>query len=81
MTFKALAIATALVTVAGPTFAMTEEVNQLTGKLYNELRIRGISTDGIENLTMTEILRIQTILSNGDSNGEMVSSVNSILQK
>lgn len=80
MTFKAVAVAAALITAAVPTFAMESEVNELTGKLYNTLASRGISTEGLQDLTMAEILQIEQILANGDSNGEMVSAVRSILK-
>ena len=68
-TLTALALATGLaLSVGTAASAMTDDEmismgqSMLTGALYNSLRAQGYSTDGIENLTLNEILLLNSLL-------------------
>ncbi len=46
--------------------AMDMEFNMLTGAVYNALSSRGISTDGMSNLTLNQVGQIRGILDSDD---------------
>ncbi len=81
-TICALAAAAAMFTASAPAVtAMQSEMMMLTGAIYHELRSRGLPTEGIMDLTLSEVARLQQVLSSGDSAGEMKSQAERILMK
>lgn len=80
-TVCALAAAAAMFTATAPAVsAMESEMMMLTGAIYHALRSRGISTEGIENLTLGEVAQLSQLLSSGDSAGEMKTQIESFLK-
>lgn len=79
-TIAALAAAATLTTAIAPSaFAMGQEFNMLTGALFNTFKARGIPTDGIDRLTLSEIALIKTALESSDSEAEIRSKIMSVL--
>jgi hypothetical protein len=75
-TLTALALAATLsVGLAPASFAMEAELDALMEALEGELSSRGIETEGLENLTISELRLVQQMLANGDSAGEMRRSI------
>jgi hypothetical protein len=73
-TLTALALAVGLALSVGTAAdAMTDEEmvsmgqSMLTGALYNRLRAQGYGTDGIENLTLNEIVLLNSLLTTDSS--------------
>jgi len=72
MTRNVIALATAAALTLGaaaPSFAMENEHNMLVGAVYNQLSQLGIDTNGIGDLTLSQIAELKTVLS-GDSMSE-----------
>lgn len=81
-TFKKLAAATALsLSVASPGFAMEQELNSLTGAVFNALTQMQMDVAQIANLTLGEINVINSIMHGGDSEGEKERQITNILRK
>ncbi|MFY0624635.1 MAG: hypothetical protein JXQ89_23420 [Pelagimonas sp.] len=80
-TFTALATATVIAVSAVSASAMSNELNSLTGAVYNSLSKMQMDLTGIENLTLKDIQRIQTIMHGGDNENEKRQQINTILRK
>ena len=76
----ATASAIALATLAPSVHAMENEYNMLTGALFNSLAARGLPTDKIADLTMSEVGAITGILQSDDVMGSN-SQIKLILDK
>ncbi len=77
---SALAIAASLsVSIAPAAHAMEAEINALVAALENALAIRGIESEGLEEMTITELRLVQQMLANGDSVSEMSSSISTFV--
>ena len=50
---------------------MENELNMLTGSVYNELRAMGLSTDNIGNLPLTQIAQIQAFIDQEEGMGRV----------
>ena len=80
-TFKKLAAATVLsLSVASPALAMEEEVNMLTGSIFNMLSAMDMDTASMVNLTLGEINTISNIVHSGDSESEKEAKIGAILR-
>lgn len=73
-TLSALALAAGLAfSVSTAASAMTDDEmvsmghSMLTGALYNGLQAQGYPTDGIENLTLNEVVLLNSLLNSDDS--------------
>ncbi len=55
-------VATLSLGFAGSAFAMENELNMLTGAIYNDLRAMGLPTDNIGNLTLNQITQIKGLI-------------------
>jgi len=62
-------VATLSLGFTGPSFAMENEVNMLTGSIYHSLRSMGLPTENIGNLTLAEIVLIKTLLDGDEGMG------------
>ena len=81
-TFKKIAAATALtVSFAAPSFAMEQELNMLTGTVYNALTSMQMDVADITFLTLGEINTINSIMHSGDTEGEKERLISNILRK
>ncbi len=87
-TLAALALATSLaVSVGTAASAMTDDEmismgqSMLTGALYNSLRSHGYDTDGIEKLTLGEIVILNTLLNSDDSKSQRDGQVKLIFER
>ncbi len=56
---------------AGASFAMQDELNMLTGALYNELRSMDLPTDNIGNLSLAQIVQIQAFINQEEGMGRI----------
>ena len=85
MTRKIVALATATIisaTALAPTaFSMGMEFNMLTGAIYNELRARGLPTDKIDTLTLSQIAIIKGIIDSNDDESLKTQSIRTILNR
>lgn len=79
---------TALATVAMmgftaiPAAAMESEVNMLTGTIFNSLtKMQMDDLSMVNNLTLGEVLLIESIMHGGDSEGEKRSKISNLLRK
>ena len=77
------AAALSMATVAPAAFAQDfgDEMNMLTGAVFNALNQFGVDTDGISNLTLAQIAQLREILS-GDSmsDAQKRNEINRILE-
>lgn len=81
-TLKKIAAAAALsLSVASPGFAMEEELNMLTGAVYNDLTVMNMDAADIANLTLGEINTINAIMHAGDTDSEKRRKISNILRK
>ncbi len=87
-TLTALALATGLALSVGTAAdAMTDEEmvtmgqSMLTGALYNRLRAQGYATDGIENLTLNEIVLLNSLLTTDSSAANRDGQINLIFER
>lgn len=85
MTRNIIALATAA-TVSFAAFApavqaMDMEFNMLTGAVYQELKQRNLPTDGINNLTLSQIAIIKGIVDSDDSEGQKSNRIKAILNR
>lgn len=77
--FTAASIAFA---AAAPTVqAMEQEFNMLTGKVYNELKTRGLPTDNIDNLSLSDIAIIVAIINSDESEGNKTQRIEAVLNR
>ncbi|MDJ0824591.1 MAG: hypothetical protein QNJ16_03720 [Rhodobacter sp.] len=85
MTRKLVALTTAaaisLAAAAPAVQAMDMEFNMLTGAVFNALKSRGIPTDNIDTLTLSEIAVIKGILDSDDSEGSKTQSIKNIVTR
>jgi len=63
-----------------PAVAMEQELNQLTGAVYNGLTSMQMDVADITNLTLGEINRINSIMFSGDSESEKKNKISNILR-
>lgn len=77
----ALTTATILSLSAMSATAMEQEINSLTGAVYNSLNGMQMDLTGIESLTLLDIRKIQTIMGSGDTESEKRSQINNLLRK
>ena len=64
-------VATLSLGFAGSAFAMENELNMLTGSVYNALRSMDLPTDNIGNLTLAQITQIQAFLDQEEGMGRV----------
>jgi len=64
-------IATLSLGFAGSAFAMQDELNMLTGSVYNSLRSMDLPTDNIGNLTLEQITQIQVFINQEEGMGRI----------
>ena len=80
--FTKIATAAALsFAVVNPSFAMEDEVNMLTGSIFNMLSVRNMDTASMSNLTLGEINEISNIVHGGDTESEKQSKIGAILRR
>lgn len=83
MKTKLLAVATAATMALGVP-AMAQDIdmgyNMLTGAIYNSLASRGLPTDGISNLSLTQIATIKSILDSGESDTQIAQRITAIME-
>ncbi|MBT8456676.1 MAG: hypothetical protein HKO95_12735 [Rhodobacteraceae bacterium] len=81
-TLSALAIAAAVATTgASMATAMDMEFNMLTGAVFNELKSRGLPTDNIDQLSLSQIAIIKGIVDGDDSEGTKTNRIQAILER
>jgi len=87
MTRKILAIVTAAtisMAAAAPVAhaqGMEMGFNMLTGAIYNELKARGLPTDNINDLTLSQLAIIKGILDSDDGEGKKTNNIKAILNR
>jgi len=87
MTRKIIAIVTAAtisMAAAAPMVqaqGMEMGFNMLTGAVYNELRARGLPTDGINDLTLSQLAIIKGIVDGDDGEGKKTNNIKAILNR
>jgi len=64
-------VATLSLGFAGSAFAMEDELNMLTGSVYNSLRSMGLPTDNIGNLYLAQIAQIQSFIDQEEGMGKV----------
>ncbi len=64
-------VATLSLGFAGSAFAMENELNMLTGSVYNALRSMDLPTENIGNLTLAQITQIQAFLDQEEGMGRV----------
>ena len=64
-------VATLSMGFAGSAFAMQNELNMLTGSVYNSLRSMGLPTDNIDKLSLAQIAQIQAFIDQEDGMGKI----------
>ncbi len=65
---------------AGSASAMGQELNMLTGAVYNELTQLGLPTDHIQDLTLAELAQIQDFIGSESGMGQ-IQGIKRILDK
>ncbi len=78
---RTLTAAALIITTAIPATAMQQELNALTGALFNDLSRMQMDVGGMSNLTIADINRIVSIQNSGDTESEKRSMINNILRK
>ena len=68
------------VSMAPAVSAMGNELNMLTGAVYTELKLRGVDTDNIDGLTLSQLAAIKSVLDSDDSQGQMTQQIKSIVE-
>ena len=86
MTRKLLALVTAAsisVAAAAPVMAqgMSMGFDMLTGAVFNALQSRGLPTDNINDLSLSQIATIKGILDSDDNDGNKTQSIKAILNR
>ncbi|MBI1492949.1 hypothetical protein [Halocynthiibacter styelae] len=71
----------ALALTAPAASAMEQELNMITGALFNTLSNAGLPTDVIQELSLAEIAEIQLTLHGGDGEGEKMRTIRNILAR
>jgi len=83
MKTKFLALAT-VATMAFGAPAMAQDIdmgyNMLTGAIYNALVARDLPTDGISDLSLTQIATIKSILDSDESDTQISQRIEAIMQ-
>ena len=80
---RILALATAATITLAPAVqaqTMEMEFNMLTGAVFNALQSRGLPTDNIQELSLSEIATIRNILNSDESEGQQTQRIETILQ-
>lgn len=81
-TMTALAIATTIATTgATATVAMDMEFNMLTGAVFNELKGRGLPTENINELSLSQIAIITDIINGDEPEGQKTNRIKAILER
>jgi len=81
-TLSALVLATAVATTgATASMAMDMEFNMLTGAIFNELKSRGLPTDGIDDLSLSQIAIIKDIIEGDEPEGNKTNRIQAILER
>ena len=86
MTRKLIALATAAsISMAAVAPAMAQSMDMgfsmLTGAVFNELRQRGIPTDNVDNLTVSQLAQIKNILNDDMSEGQKTTRIEAIVNR
>ena len=86
MTRKLVALITAAsISVAAAMPAMAQGMNMgfdmLTGAVFNELRARGLPTDNINDLTLSQIAIIKGILDSDENSGSKTQQIKAIIER
>jgi hypothetical protein len=87
MTRKLVAFVTAAtisLAAAAPAISqqdMSMGFNMLTGAVYNELVSRGLPTDNIQSLTLSQLAIIKSIIDSDDSEGKKTNGIKAILAR
>jgi len=85
MTRKIIALVTAatisLAAAAPAVHAMGMEFNMLTGAVYNALKSRGLPTDNIDTLTLSQIATIKDIVDSDASEGQKNQRIKAVLDR
>jgi hypothetical protein len=86
MTRKLLALATAAsisVAAAAPVMAqgMSMGFDMLTGAVFNALQARGLPTDNINALSLSQIAIIKGILDSDDNDGNKTQAIKAIINR
>ena len=81
-TISALAVAAAVATTgASMATAMEMEFNMLTGAVFNELKKRGLPTDNINELSLSQIAIIKDIIDGDEPEGVKNNRIEAILER
>lgn len=81
LTTLAFATTMSFAAMAPSAFAMTSELNALTGAVYNGLNGMQMDLADIDDLTLAEILQIDQVMSGGDTESEKRNKINTILRR
>lgn len=85
MTRKIVALTTAAVlslsAMAPAAYSMSLEFNMLTGAVFNELRSRGLPTENIHDLTLSQLAIIKGIVDGDGSEGKKTENIKAILNR
>lgn len=79
---RILALATAATITLAPALQaqpMEMEFNMLTGAVFNALQSRGIATENINSLSLSEIATIKNILGSDESEGQKTQRIEQII--
>jgi len=79
-TTLATAAALSLSVMAPAAFAMNSELNALTGAVYNGLNSMQMDLASINSLSLSDIQRIDQIMTSGDSESDKRQKINLILR-
>ncbi len=83
MKTKLIALATAATIALGAAApmanAMGAELNMLTGAVFKELQQRGLPTDNILDLSLSQIVEIKAITEGDESTGNQNIAIKSVL--
>jgi len=80
LTTLATAAALSLSVMAPAAFAMNSELNALTGAVYNGLNSMQMDLASINSLSLSDIQRIDQIMTSGDSESDKRQKINLILR-
>lgn len=80
---RPLFLALATIMALGTTTTIVPAASESDVRRYvtHEFRIRGIPTEGLERLTLAELLEIEQLLTNGDSTGDMRALVKNFVRE
>lgn len=80
LTTLATAAALSLSVMAPAAFAMNSELNALTGAVYNGLNSMQMDLASINSLSLSDIQRIDQIMTSGDTESDKRQKINLILR-